>query len=314
MYSNFFKGIVFGSNFGFKVHYKCLKKIYNNQVAICSPNSNKKKIQISKKFVDYNVALKNNYEFISISTPPKIQKKICNLIFKKKIKPKYLILEKPICENFKEVKKILLKLNKTSINYYSNFIFVNIKEFLYFKKKIANKDLISLSYIWTFKQAYFLNKKKTWKISNKEGGGLVNFYLIHVFYNLYLLFENLEVISVNFKKNDKILTSCKISIKTNKKILINIYLDINSEKYLHKIDCLTKDANYVICNKTKDWVDNFKIYKNNKQINFKSRKVDRFNLTLENYKKIKIKKERIQNNKISEKAHYLCDQVLNFNK
>ena len=26
MYSNFFKGIVFGSNFGFKVHYKCLKK------------------------------------------------------------------------------------------------------------------------------------------------------------------------------------------------------------------------------------------------------------------------------------------------
>ena len=121
MYSNFFKGIVFGSNFGFKVHYKCLKKIYNNQVAICSPNSNKKKIKISKKFTDYIVILKitmNLYPFL----PHLKFKKNFKINFKKKIKPKYLILEKPICENFKEVKKILSKLSKTSINYYSNFI------------------------------------------------------------------------------------------------------------------------------------------------------------------------------------------------
>ena len=161
MSSNSLKAIIFGSNFGFDVHYNCLMKFFRfNKISICSPNIIKKKINVSKKFKNYKSALENDYNFISISTPPQVQNRICNLIVKKNKKPKYLILEKPLAENFNESMKLFRELKKKKIKFFINFIFINIKEFLEFKKLIKKNKIISFNYVWNFKQGYFLNKKK----------------------------------------------------------------------------------------------------------------------------------------------------------
>ena len=87
-----------------------------------------------------------------------------------------------------ETSKLLKRLNKKQVKFIVNFIYVNIEEFIEFKKIINKNEIKNFTYEWNFKQGYFLNKKKTWKISDKDGGGLVNYYLIHIFYNLLFFF------------------------------------------------------------------------------------------------------------------------------
>lgn len=310
---NPYRAIIFGSNFGFNVHYNCLKKIFKfNEIAICSPNINKKKIAVTKKYSDFNLALINNYKFISISTPPKIQNKICDFILKKKKKPEFLILEKPLTQNFKETSKLLQRLNKKQIKFIVNFIYVNIEEFIEFKKIINKNEIKNFTYEWNFKQGYFLNKKKTWKISDKDGGGLVNYYLIHIFYNLLFFFKNIKLLKVVLIRKNKIITQCKIKLSTDRTFKIKILMNINANKSLHSVRFTTKKSKFELLNQSKDWVNGFKIKKNNKSLIRNFKKVDRYMLTHKNYINLSSTKNRKSNNEFSKKAHKLCKEVLNF--
>ncbi len=313
MMNNSVKAITFGSNFGFKVHYNCLKKFFKfKEIAICSPNIIKKKISASKKFSKFNIALRNNFDFISISTPPFIQNKICSLILKKNKKPKFLILEKPVAENFNSTKKIIQNLKKKKIKYLVNFIFTNIKEFQVFKKLIIRNEIKEFNYVWNFQQAYFLNKKETWKISEKKGGGLINYYLIHIFYNLLFFFKKVEILNVNLSRHRKIITKCNIILEIDKSFKLKISMNINSQKNLHYLNFKTKNSFFELSNKTKDWVNGFKVYKNKKKISVNSRKINRNSLTYNNYLKINNKRDRKNNNLLSERAHEYCNKVLTF--
>ena len=49
---------------------------------------------------------------------------------------------------------------------------------------IEDIKFTKLIYQWQFKQAYFKNLNKTWKIDPNKGGGLIKFYGIHIFYHL----------------------------------------------------------------------------------------------------------------------------------
>ena len=64
------KIIIFGSNFGSVTHLTSAKDIKKfSKISICSPNI-KKKSQFKKieTYNDYNDALKNNFNFVSIAT------------------------------------------------------------------------------------------------------------------------------------------------------------------------------------------------------------------------------------------------------
>jgi len=313
MNNNLYKAISFGTNFGFKVHYNCLRKFFNfKEIAACSPNINKKKINVSKKFNRYNVALKNTYDFISISTPPKVQKKICDLIIKKNIRPIFLILEKPLTHSFENTKKLLNSLTKKNIKFFVNFIFMNLKEFKLFRKIKNKKNINEFNYIWNFQQAYFLNKKKTWKISKKDGGGLVNYYLIHIFYNLLFFFKKLKIKNVCLKKTNKIITQCEILVIADKVTKLKISMNINSQKNIHCLNFKTKNYKYELINKSKNWVNGFEIKKNNRKIYYNKKKIDRTILTLQNYINIKNSPKRKMNNLLSAKAHEYCEEILKF--
>ena len=68
------------------------------------------------------------------------------------------------------------------------------------------------------------------------GGGLVDFYLIHVFYNLLFLIGKFKIKSVNLIKKEKIITQLEINMVIKQNFKIKIFMNINSNENLHKIE------------------------------------------------------------------------------
>ena len=307
--------IIFGSNFGSVVHIKAIKKLKKFlKISICSPNIKKKKIDVNniKIFNNYKEALKNNYEAVGVATVPNIQSKICNYIIKNKINIKYILLEKPISPFFNETKKIIKSLIKSKINFLVNFIFENISAFKELSKILKKKEIIYAKYEWEFKQMYFQNKIKTWKTNYLHGGGLVNYYLIHVFYNLYLFFNELKIIKIKYVKKKKIVIQINLLLLDLEKTKIFVKININSNKNKHSLFFVTAKEKYNLINTSKDWVKNFNLYKDNKKIYCKNAKYNRVNLTAQNYNKLfmsKYSKKKIIKNIIN--SHKLCEKIVN---
>lgn len=305
--------ILYGSNFGFKSHFFSLKKLKFKDVYIYSPNVKKKKINLNKKFIiKEKQILKQDFELISIATPPAIQKKI---IYKSIInRGKYLFLEKPLAENYLESKKIFNFFKKKHCRYFINFIFPNIVNFQNFKKILKNKVLTKARYTWKFKQGYFKNSIPTWKINNNKGGGLVNFYLIHVIFNLLELVGPFKIQKIKYDRK-KITTKLYLTLLTFNNISIDIDIDINSENNVHSIFFENAKNTFKLSNISKDWVKNFKILINNKEIKMNNYKPQgREELTLINFKKLISNKNLKKNYLNFELVHKYCDKVNKFIK
>jgi len=309
------KLIIFGSNFGSIIHLKAIKKLNNlKKIFICSPNVNNKDLKNDKiiKFKNYKKALKYQQEIVGIVTPPNIQKKICEYIIKDKKKIKYILLEKPVASRYKDVKKIINGLVKRKIKFLVNFIFENVSAIKKLVKILKGKKILQVRYNWSFQQKYFQNKIKTWKTNYKLGGGLINFYLIHVFYNLNLFFNKLKIIKLESKKTGKLITKLDLLLQDQYETNIYINININSNKREHMLLFKTVKNDYRIVNKSRDWVRHFYLFKDKKKINLKNTSIGRENLTAQNYVKLlsskKIKKKTLDNIILS---HKLCDQILN---
>ncbi len=305
--------ITYGSNFGYESHLKSLKKFQKvEKCLIYSPNI-KNKTNINKKFIiDRYQIPKYKFNLITVATSPSIQKKICKLNINKN---KKFFLEKPLTENYKETLKLFKLFRKKKIKYFINFIFPNINNFMFLKKIIKTKKIVNCSYVWKFKQTYFVNKKKNWKIIKSMGGGLVDFYLIHVFYNLLFLIGKFEIKNVNFLKKEKIITQLEVNLVIKKNFKINIFMNINSNENLHKIELSDIKNSYKLINKSKDWVKNFKIYKNTKVLlNGGDNSIKRDHLTYLNLKKLLDDKISAKDFRYFELAHHYCNEVNNIIK
>ena len=262
--------LVIGSNFG-KIHFEAANASKEfSKVFIASPNIQKKKI--SNNFIKYSSAIKaiNNEDFkmITIATKPKIQNKIISYIKEKKKYPKYLFLEKPILNS--SIK--LLKKFPKKILFNTNFIFSFEKKWKQFKKIVDNfKDIKSFEYIWFFKQAFYVNKKKTWKINSDEGGGLINYYLPHAIFNILYNFRNVKFYKIKKKVyKDKKLIFLEIVFLFNKNYS-TLKICNNAQINLHSLNFNCSKVNYSLINRSKDWLSGFKIFKFKKEI-FKTKK------------------------------------------
>jgi hypothetical protein len=299
--------LIIGSNFGFKVYYKAINSIISQKkIVLCSPNIHKKKIPKKiKVFKCFEQAIQGykSFDLIICAARPDVQRKMVSFLYKKKKLPKTLLLEKPISNNIDETIKIIKKIDNKKTKIFSNFIFSKIENFKRLKKLIKNNKINEINYKWNFKQAYFVNKRRTWKTDPKLGGGLIYYYLIHVisnirfFWNLGKNFSNIKVV----KKKNLIYSIYMENIFKKTKIIIEI--NCNANKNFHQIVCLSKNLTYKLVNKSSDWTRNFYLYKNGKRISKKSDR-NRIDLTtinlfegLYHYKNM-LKNNMIINNKI----------------
>ena len=304
--------LVFGSNFALKAHFKSLKEIKEiKNLNIYSPNIKNKKLYIKKKYIVTNLKkiVFKNIDLISIGVPPVFQKKICMTAIKNKIK--FIFLEKPISNSIKETIKILNILKKKKVKFFINFIYPNIHAFKMLKKKILKKKIKKILYIWKFKQVYFKNSLKTWKINKSKGGGIVDFYLIHVFYNILFLFGKFKIKNIETFTYKKLIYKIKLNLLVlSKNIEANITMDIKNEENMHSIKIFGENKIYEISNKTSDWVKNFYLYINKKKIPIGNKAyVNRAELTKINLEKLisfNVSNEEILNFRL---AHQYCAEI-----
>ncbi len=112
----------------------------------------------------------------------------------------------------------------------------------------------------------FLTKKKTWKINPKQGGGLVNYYLPHAIFNILNNFRNARFLKINKKKyykNNLIYLDIIFLLNKNQ---CHLKISNNSKINLHKFIFISNNVKYTLVNNTKNWLSNFKVFKNNQQL------------------------------------------------
>ena len=309
----YFNALIIGSNFGYNSHFKALKKINIFNIDISSPNINKKNIKDKKikKFKSYEYALeKKKYYLITCAVPPKIQEKIIKFIINKKIHVKYLFFEKLYSTNLKFLHKSLNYFNNKNILINLNFIFPKLLQWKILNKLLKNEKIKFIKYSWLFKQAFFVNFKKTWKIDEKKGGGLYFYYLIHLIFNLLTLFKKIKIVNLARNSNNryKLIDSLYIKLLCGKKIPCEIEISNNSNNNIHQLKIETESNIIELISRSKNWTNNFMIKKNMKNIFTVNNKLsnERYMLTFRNIKDLLNYKSTSEKKYI----HYLSSIIL----
>ncbi len=238
-----FSAAIIGTGYGLRVLSKCLFSINNINLNYIF-SRNKKGINFTNNIHLINKDKKIN--LICIETPPFTHLKLIKFFIKKKA---YILCEKPAVNNIHELNKlqklIQKKTNKILINHQLRYHPYMKK----YKKLITNKKIkkIKIEYY----SNNFYEKKNTWWIKSKLGGGhllaiaphlldLLNFY----FGNIKTLNKKLGFTKVNFQNIDTsftiygefsngILFEVKSSCKTNlKKPILKISSETSKNLYL----------------------------------------------------------------------------------
>ncbi len=265
------RAAIIGSGYGYYVIYKALLRTKNVQViAVCSRNQRKLKNIFGQNKIDFFKSWKKmlsqrNIDLLAIATVPNIQSEILLSNDIKNSNIKYYFIEKPIAENLNNSLKIYNKF-KTSKNFLVDFTFLATDIFQKYKKILEQKktkfDQINIQ--WKFLAYHNKYNILTWKTKSKLGGGIVNFYLIHLLNYLEFFFGDYKISRIMYKTKNS-LGFVVYSKKYNK---ITIDFDCNyKKKPVHKIDIYGKNSHLILQNKSYQYFKNFKIInKKNKKI------------------------------------------------
>ena len=116
---------------------------------------------------------------IVLATNPIRQESYIELLVKER-PAKKLFLEKPISINPTNTSLLLDKLQNHSINFNVGFNFFYTNWFQKVRDEISNNLRCNILIKWEFTSFFIQNEVDTWKKSRNLGGGLVNFYGVHL--------------------------------------------------------------------------------------------------------------------------------------
>ena len=158
---------------------------------------------------------------VIIAKRPSDQYKICkSLILRKKT----IFLEKPLANNPNISFKLIDFLIKKRISFNIAYLFNYTKWSSIFKKRLKKSCFKEFNVVWRFKSKI---SSDNWKLNPKKGGGIINFYGIHLI-SLLADLNYFLLRSIIFKNNsDKLWLATFFRSGYAK---INILLDIASKK------------------------------------------------------------------------------------
>lgn len=197
-------------------------------------------------------------KFVVIAVPPYIQSKIILYLMKNNID---FMCEKPISHNDDSLKKIKTYNVTTKSKILVDLNFLTIPSIHKMKEIIVNKNE-KFEY---FELKWYLNpmtsSQKSWKNEIFLGGGFLNNFFFHILSILNFWFDG------NFKifleKHD---FNCYEFRCYFNKISFSIKFIINKFNNLFEFKAISKKHKYILRNKSLDYHNNFKIYKNSRVI------------------------------------------------
>ncbi len=231
------KWLIFGGGFGIYGYLPAALSCSTNKVYL-----NKKYRKIIIKRNELNKTIKRiiwyeklediiqNINSVIVATNPETQEEIISKLLNYKFIKKF-ILEKPLAVSPDKSIILLSKLVEKKINFVCNYSLLHTNWFVEVKENFYQKNNQIIYIDWFFMAHHFKNNIKTWKSNQKEGGGVIRFYGIHLIallvdlgyheVNSSKIKVNSEGVSTEWEANfnGRNVPECKIRINSN----IDIY-------------------------------------------------------------------------------------------
>lgn len=252
--------LIIGSNFAFN-HYRIIKRHYDFDIHIYSPNIKKKKSKFLNTKLINNLKDYNFFHTIVCCSNPSIQKKIISKIIKKKVICKYIMLEKPICNDLQLIRSFFKFCLKNKIHLQVNFTYNELITSGIISKNLLSKTFKKINFKLHFFHHYLMSPNNSWKNFIKDGGGVINYYIIHIIFLFVNIMSKIKIKQIHpiIKKNT--FYGANIFLKSKNKNDIEIDLRIDKKKYLHEYNIYKKNSHIKIYSKQKNWYKEY-IYEN----------------------------------------------------
>ena len=154
----------------------------------------------------------------------------------------YFFLEKPLANNFKKSEELINFLLNKKIKFSIAYLFLYTPWYKKLAKLIENKKVDTIFINWNLKSK---NSPKSWKNNVKQGGGIINFYGIHLLALLASLkFKKCTQSFIKKNKNKEVFWNSEFKNRINLKFKIQIHVNSNSEMY--QISYLLKNKDKII--------------------------------------------------------------------
>jgi hypothetical protein len=261
--------LILGSGFGLYGYLPVILKNPKNKLYLSSKykkffNSRKDIKRFRNNIFWYKKIYKvlNKVHKVIIAKRPSDQNKICkSLILGKKT----IFLEKPLANNPDISLQLINFLIKKRINFNVAYLFNYTKWSSIFKKRLKKSYFKEFNFVWRFKSKI---PSDNWKLNHKEGGGIINFYGIHLI-SLLADLNYFTLRSIIFKNHsDKLWLATFYRTGYAK---INILLDIDSKKeefFIEEIN-LNKKKNIIFIQNPLSEKKKFLFKKNDQHIDYR---------------------------------------------
>ena len=203
---------IIGGGFGYESHFQALKNIKGVEiVGLADSGSGRLLSKLSNPELYINSIeslIKLEPNVITIATPPKRHFNLISKISQNKI---HIVCEKPFCISSIQGLNANSLVEKFKIANCINFQYRFEPGIQFLKSKINHQSIHSIKsieVIWLTSGRSNPNSLWTWRNDNKQGGGVINGFLIHII-DLMQWLINSEIKDVIDSKNKIIITSRK---------------------------------------------------------------------------------------------------------
>jgi predicted dehydrogenase len=182
--------------------------------------------------------------------------------------------EKPLTTSFDTSQKLYKLAKKKRLPNMIDFLFPEIPAWHEAKQAIENKlvgKILNINVDWTFLSYDLKNRIKSWKTYVEEGGGVLSFYFSHTFYYLEYFLGRIKNLQCNFSSSKQFMnygeTAINMTFLFENGCRGNAHMDISdSSQQKHIVEFHGEEGIITLQNVSNDFVDNFELIVNTKNV------------------------------------------------
>ena len=261
---------IIGTGFGQQVHIPAFKSDPRCIVAaICSKERAKEIAEthnIEKYFTAWQELVHDHeVDFVAIAVPPYLQERIASESFEA---GKLVFCEKPLSTSISSARLLADKAVKTNLINMIDFEFPEIPQWKRAKKYIETDQLGAIHYVcinWHVETHANRNLTTSWKSDFCQGGGILNLFVSHCFYNIEWILGEIKSLRTLLTKSPldsrNAPTVCLIHLilESGATVSLNVCSSASLSNS-HRLEFYGNRASMILENQTSDPITGFKLF------------------------------------------------------